>query len=102
MILIKSRNINIKKFESQPPSFPNLHIHFFGNTFYYSGREAPSLKMGFSFFFFFFFFFFGVADFALWTLIGSRLDDTFFVVCLSRVRDSTQGRAMCALLNLAL
>ena len=24
--------------------------------------------------------FFGVADFALWTLIGSRPDDTFFVV----------------------
>ena len=26
--------------------------------------------------------FFGVADFALWTLIGSRPDNTFFVVSL--------------------
>ena len=43
---------------------------------YYSGREAPSLKMGAVFFCQFL----GVADFALWTLIGLRPDDTFFVV----------------------
>ena len=54
----------------------------------YSGREAPSLKMQsvclFVFFLFFFCFFLGgggpFADFALWTLIGSRPDDTFFFV----------------------
>ena len=42
----------------------------------YSGREAPSHKMGSLCFYSFFSF----ADFALWTLIGSWPDDTFFVV----------------------
>ena len=42
--------------------------------FNYTGREAPSLKMGFFFFSPSFWF----ADFALWTLIGSRPDGTFF------------------------
>ena len=48
---------------------------------YYSGQEAPSLKMGSVFLFVrFLSFFFGIADFALWMLIGLRPDDTFFVV----------------------
>ena len=33
------------------------------------------------FFFCFFFLSFWFADFALWTQVGSRPDDTFFVVC---------------------
>ena len=46
---------------------------------YYSGGEAPSHKMGSVLVWFFRRF--GVADFALWTLIGSQLDEMFFVVC---------------------
>ena len=53
-----------------------IHIIFF----YYSGREAPSLKMGLVCFLFLSSSFLGFADFALWTLIGSRPDDMFFVV----------------------
>ena len=55
----------------------------------YSGREALSHGLVF-----FFFVFFQCCDFALWTLIGSRPDDTFFVVCRSRVSESTLGRKM--------
>ena len=45
---------------------------------YYSGREAPSHKMGFVSFESFLF----VCRFCTWTLIGSRPDDTFFVSLL--------------------
>ena len=50
----------------------------------HSGRRHQNMKWAF------FFLRFGVVDFALWTLIGSRPDDTFFVVCWSRVRESIQ------------